>query len=67
MNHIARFGNNIEYRTKARIPHNLRGKLPSVLGRKNPPSLGALSKVLGIGGVPRAKKAPAATTEKEQG
>lgn len=49
--HIARFGANPEYRTKARIPVNLRGKIPSVLGRgKNPADLAALSKVLGIGG-----------------
>lgn len=64
--HIVRFGNNIEYRTKARIPHNLRGKLPSVLGRKNPPSLGSLSTVLGVGGAPQRKKAAPATATKEK-
>lgn len=58
-NHIVRFGNNAEYRTKARVPVDLRGKIPSVLGRgKNPPDLAALSKVLRIGGVPAS--APAA-------
>ena len=52
-NHIVRFGANNDYRTKGRVPINLRGKIPPVLGRgKNPPSLAALSKVLGIGGVP---------------
>lgn len=52
VHHIARFGNNTEYRIKARIPYNLRGKLPSILGRKKQPTLGSLSRVLGIGGVP---------------
>lgn len=56
--HIVRFGANPEYRTKARIPVNLRGKLPSVLGRKSPPDLTQLSRILGIGGAqaPTAKK-----------
>lgn len=56
--HIVRFGANNDYRTKARVPINLRGKIPPVLGRKNPASLATLSRVLGIGGVPA--KAPAA-------
>lgn len=55
--HIVRFGANPEYRTKARIPVTLRGKLPSVLGRKTPPDLSKLSRILGIGGA----QAPAAT------
>lgn len=55
--HIVRFGGHPGYRTKARVPVNLRGKIPSVIGRgKNPPDLAALSKVLGIGGVPVAKE-----------
>jgi energy-coupling factor transporter ATP-binding protein EcfA2 len=55
--HIARFGGHPGYRTKARVPFTLRGKIPSVLGRgKNPPNLADLSRVLGIGGVPAAKK-----------
>lgn len=55
--HIARFGGHPGYRTKARVPYNLRGKIPSVLGRgKNPPNLAALSKVLGIGGVTAESK-----------
>lgn len=56
--HIVRFGGNPEYRTKARIPVNLRGKLPSVLGRKTAPDLAKLSRILGIGGaqVPAPKK-----------
>lgn len=50
--HILRFGANPDYRTKARVPANLRGKLPSVLGRgKNSPNLAALAKVLELGGV----------------
>lgn len=55
--HIVRFGANPEYRTKARIPVNLRGKLPSVLGRKSAPDLAKLSRILGIGGA----QAPAAS------
>lgn len=57
-NHIARFGNHAEYRTKARVPVDLRGKIPPILGRgKNSPDLAALSKVLRIGGVPQAPAA----------
>ena len=52
--HIVRFGASTEYRTKARIPFQLRGKLPAVLGRKNPISLVPLSRILGIGGIPPA-------------
>ena len=51
--HIVRFGANPEYRTKARLPYNLRGKIPPVLGRKQPTTLMQLSKVLGIGGTPK--------------
>lgn len=66
--HIVRFGSHPGYRTKARLPYNLRGKIPSILGRKGPTSLTTLSQVLGIGGVPapvRKAKAPAeaATTK----
>lgn len=53
-NHIVRFGANADYRTKARVPINLRGKIPPVLGRKNPANLATLSRVLGIGGMPAA-------------
>jgi energy-coupling factor transporter ATP-binding protein EcfA2 len=61
-NHIVRFGSNPEYRTKARVPYHLRGKIPPILGRKKPTSLLDLSRVLQIGGVPAApaKKAAAA-------
>jgi len=63
VNHIVRFGANTGYRTKARLPYQLQGKIPPVLGRNSPTSLGQLSRVLGIGGasVPRtaAKKAAA--------
>lgn len=54
--HIARFGNNPEYRLKNRIPQHLRGKLPSILGRKTAPNLTTLSRVLGISGIPARKK-----------
>lgn len=57
MNHIVRFGSNPEYGTKARVPFNLRGKIPAVLGRKKPQSLVDLSRVLGIGGIPKKKAA----------
>jgi hypothetical protein len=51
-NHIVRFGSDPSYRIKARVPYDLRGKIPPVLGRKRPTSLYDLSKVLRIGGVP---------------
>ena len=57
VNHIVRFGSHPGYRTKARLPYTLRGKLPPILGRKSQTSLVQLSRVLGIGGVP-AKAAP---------
>jgi hypothetical protein len=48
--HIVRFGNSLDYRTKARLPYDLRGKIPPILGRKSSPSLAALSRVLRVGG-----------------
>jgi energy-coupling factor transporter ATP-binding protein EcfA2 len=60
--HIVRFGGHPGYRTKARVPYDLRGKLPSIIGRgQNPPDLAKLSQVLRIGGAPVAAsgKAPA--------
>lgn len=58
VHHIVRFGSHPGYRTKARLPHNLRGKVPPIIGRKNPANLVSLSRVLGLGGIP-AKKASA--------
>lgn len=58
--HIVRFGSHPGYRTKARLPHNLRGKLPPILGRKSPADLVSLSRVLGLGGVPVVQKKKAA-------
>lgn len=52
VNHIVRFGSHPGYRTKARLPYQLRGKIPPILGRKSQTSLVQLSRVLGIGGVP---------------
>lgn len=49
--HVVRFGAHAGYATKARLPASLRGKVPSVLGRKEPLSLARLGKVLGVGGV----------------
>lgn len=55
MRHIVRFGGHTGYRTKARIPVPLRGKIPPVIGRgKSSPNLAQLSKVLGIGGTSKA-------------
>lgn len=48
--HVVRFGSDPKYRIKARVPVDLRGKVPSILGRKRPASLASLSKVLRIGG-----------------
>jgi hypothetical protein len=62
VNHIVRFGSHPGYKTKARVPFHLRGKIPPILGRQRPPSLQQLSRVLGIGGVPTA---PLAIEKKE--
>lgn len=59
--HVVRFGANPEYRTKARLPYTLRGKIPPILGRKKQTSLAQLSKILGIGGLPTGTN-----TEKEK-
>lgn len=59
--HIVRFGTDPEYGTKARIPYNLRGKVPTVMGRDKPVTLEKLSRFLGIGGVPERKPAPASS------
>jgi hypothetical protein len=63
VNHIVRFGANPAYRTKGRIPVDLHGRVPTILGRgKNPPSLATLSRVLRIGGAPALPtKEPAVT------
>lgn len=62
VNYIVRFGSHPGYSTKARIPQDLRGKIPSILGRKNSTDLTNLSRSLGIGGVP-AKRSTAKKTE----
>ena len=59
--HVVRFGSHPGYRTKARVPFNLRGKIPPILGRNSPTDLVQLSRVLGIGGVPASKKKPSTT------
>lgn len=65
VNHVVRFGSHPGYRTKARLPFPLQGKIPPILGRKSPVSLVQLSRALGIGGIPAAPKttAPKATAE----
>lgn len=60
--HIVRFGNDPKYRTKARIGYAQRGKVPRILGRKRPVDLVTLSRVLGLGGVPAARKSGKTTT-----
>lgn len=65
MHHIVRFGSNTEYSTKARIPINLRGKVPPILGRERPADLAQLSRLLGIGGVPASKPPAKKTPTKE--
>lgn len=62
-NHIVRFGANPKYRTKARVPVHLRGKVPTIMGRAQPLSLTTLSRVLGVGGVPPLAAAPAAAPQ----
>lgn len=57
MNHIVRFGANSEYRTKARVPMDLRGTIPAIIGRDEAPDLARLSRELRIGGAPEAKPA----------
>src|SRR5690606_27568547 len=42
--HIMRFGSHPGYRTKARLPYHLRGKIPPILGRRSPASLVSLSR-----------------------
>lgn len=54
--HVVRFGSDPEYRIKARVPYDMRGKIPPILGRKTPLSLVSLGRQLGIGGMPPAKK-----------
>ena len=60
-NHVVRFGSHIGYQTKARLPYDLRGKIPPILGRKSPTSLVNISRVLGINGVPKG-----ASTQKKK-
>lgn len=65
MRHIVRFGSDPDYRIKARVPYHLRGKIPSILGRRSPASLVTLGRTLGLGGMPpkqQAKARPVADT-----
>lgn len=66
VHHIVRFGANPAYRTKARLPYKLRGKMPSVLGRKQPVSLMSLSRILGIGGTPASVKGSADNSQGDE-
>lgn len=50
--HVVRFGSHPDYRTKARIPVDLRGSIPPILGRKGQsPDLSTMTKLLRIGTV----------------
>lgn len=64
--HIVRFGNNPDYRAKARIPKSLRGKLPSIIGRRNDPDLSTLVRVLGLGGSQPPAPARKKTSKEEK-
>lgn len=55
--HIVRFGPHPGYATKARVPVDLRGRIPSVLGRDKAVTLGDLSRVLRVGGTVRRRAA----------
>lgn len=57
MNHILRFGDHPDYRTKARVPRNLKKPIPPVLGRNKPTSLATLSRALNVGGTVAKKSA----------
>lgn len=63
MRHVLRIGSDPAYRTKARIPYKLRGKVPPILGRKRAVSLVDLGRLMEVGGMP-AKRRPAADTTK---
>lgn len=49
---IVRFGSDSRYRTKARVPVDLEGRIPPILGRGSRPDLSVLSQLLRVGGVP---------------
>lgn len=59
--HIIRFGSDPAYKIKARLPHQLQGKMPPVLGREGRTNLIGLGRRLGVGGIPAAKKKTAAS------
>jgi energy-coupling factor transporter ATP-binding protein EcfA2 len=67
--HIVRFGVDRKYRTKARIPIDLRGRIPTILGRDIDPTTGQpkqvdlvqLGRILRVGGIPRNRPAPTAS------
>lgn len=61
--HVLRFGSHPGYTTKARVPRNLEGKIPPIVGLHNSPNLVTISRLLGIGGIPAAPKKVAPKTE----
>lgn len=48
--HVVRFGNDRKWKLKARVPVDLRGHMPSVMGRKKPLDLITLGQSLRVGG-----------------
>jgi hypothetical protein len=64
--YTVRFGAHPGYRTKARIPYDLQGKLPGILGKNGQSTdLVRLGQVLRIGGMPKPAPRPTATTTKK--
>lgn len=51
--HIVRVGKDLRYRTKARESLASGGKVPAILGRKSRVTLGKLSRLYPVGGVPK--------------
>lgn len=64
LQYVVRFGGDPEYRTKARVPVHLRGRVPRLLGRKRPLSLATLARTLGVGGIPQRPAAAGAAPTK---
>lgn len=63
--HVLRFGSHPGFTTKARVPRNLEGKVPPIIGMKNAPNLVTLSRLLGIGGVPYPAKKQTQTSKED--
>ena len=62
LRHIVRMGADPLYRTKGRIPVDLWGKVPPILGRKRQLSLVDFGRTLRIGGIPQKQSKKEATS-----